>query len=435
MSTGHVTTSSGLANPEEALTLYSGTIETLDNSSELDALVDAVRETSEKFHRMGPVIKGYGEENGTFVNFGGYRLPNIVAPATLCTGEVYAVVSYDAHMKMYTNPAISSSLFKGTVEPFFGPTLSPKDAPEHPKYRAVMQRGFTPKKIEMYKDTVVRPVLARRFSALKKKGKADLVKEINIFYPYEAIGTIVGYDLADIEFVANCMHKIWQGNVDVNTAIEGGTDLQKYAAKLIEKRRKKPGEDYVSALLEAEIDGEKISDHDLVGLVNHFLSGGIETTYKQTSLLVFELLNNPDQLEILRNNRELIPNAIEEVLRYSGIGGITCRNTIEAVGICGVTIPKDAVVFTLHLAANRDPRRWENPNQFDVSRPIQKHMSFAAGGHMCIGQHMARLLLSEYLNHFLDDLPKVRWDPSAPAAKVTGWSQRAANSLPVIWDV
>ena len=419
----------------EELTLYTGMTEPVDDSSAIDALDDPVTEITEKLYSLGEVIEGHGLEGGTYVDFGGYRLPNILAPVALCQGKVYGVVSYNAHQQLYTNPATSSSLFQGTMEPFFGPTLSPRDAPDHTTYRAIMQRGFTPKQIENYKDAVARPVLERRFAALKKKGRADLVREINMFYPYEIVGRIVGYDLKDIEFVASSIDKIWQGNRDVNIALEGGNNLKEYTLKLINKRRADPQDDYVSALLEAEVDGEKISDDNLVGLVNHFLSGGIETTSRQTSMLVYDLLSNPDQFELLRNNRDLIPAAMEENLRHNGIGGSTCRNVTEDIEICGTTIPKDSVVFTFHLAASRDPSRWENPHKFDITRPIQKHFTFAMGPHMCIGQHFARFLLSEFLTHFLDDLPNVRWDPSQPAPKPKGWNQRACVSQPVVWDI
>ena len=418
----------------EELNFYSGMTEPVDDSSAIDCLDDPLMEISEKFYSMGEVIKGHGSGNGAYVNFGGYRFPNILAPAKACTGEVYGVVSWEAHRQLYTHPATSSSLFKGSVEPFFGPTLSPKDPPEHTKYRAVMQLGFMPKQIEGYKDSIARPVLARRFSALRKKGRADLVREINVFYPYEIVGRIVGYDFADVEFVAACMDGIWQGNRDIDTAVKAGKDLREYAAKLIAKRRANPKDDYVSALFDAEVDGKKITEEQLVGLVNHFLSGGIETTYRQTSLLVYDLLNHPEQLELLRGNRELIPRAVEETLRYDGIGGSTCRTLTEDAEICGARIPKGSVVFTFHLCANRDPSRWENPHDYDIARPQQRHLSFAMGPHMCIGQHLARFLLGEYLTHLLDDFPNVRWDPKAQVSKPTGWNQRACSALPVVWD-
>ena len=150
---------------------------------------------------------------------------------------------------------------------------------------------------------------------------------------------------------------------------------------------------------------------------------------------MYDLLTNPDQLELLRNNRELIPAAVEENLRHNGIGGSTCRIVTEDVEICGTAIPKDTVVFTFHLSANRDPSRWENPHQFDITRPMQKQLTFAMGPHMCIGQHFARFLLGEFLTHFLDDLPNVRWDPEVTTPpKPRGWNQRGCTSQPVVWD-
>ncbi len=421
--------------PAAELSVYGGMTEPVDESSAIDALDDPLTEISEKFHSTGEVIKGHGLEDGTYIDFCGYKFPNILAPAAMCTGEVYGLTSYDAHQQFYTNPAVSSSLFKGSVEPFFGPTLTPRDAPEHTKYRAVMQRGFMPKQIENYKDSIARPVLERRFSALQGKGKADLVRELNIFYPYESVGKIVGYDVADLEYVAGCMDGIWQANVDIDRALEAGRKLQEYAFQLIEKRRAEPKDDYVSAMLEAEIDGEKISDHDMMGLVNHLFSGGIETTARQTNMLVYDLLQNPDQLELLRRDRDLISGAVEENLRHNGIGGTTPRVVTEDIEICGRLIPKDSIVFTHHIVASRDPDRWDNPNKFDITRPKQKHMTFAMGPHMCIGQHFARFLLAEYLTHFLDDLPNVRWDPEAEVPKPKGWNQRSCSILPVVWDI
>lgn len=180
--------------------------------------------------------------------------------------------------------------------------------------------------------------------------------------------------------------------------------------------------------------GREITEENLVGLVNHFLSGGIETTYRQTSLLVYDLLTHPEQLELLRGNRKLIPRAVEETLRYDGIGGSTCRTFTEDAEICGTRIPKDSVVFTSHLCANRDPSRWANPHEYDIARPQQRQLSFAMGPHMCIGQHLARFLLGEYLAHFLNDFANVRWDPKAHIPKPTGWNQRACSSLSVVWD-
>ena len=92
------------------------------------------------------------------------------------------------------------------------------------------------------------------------------------------------------------------------------------------------------------------------------------------------------------------------------------------------------MAFTFHLCANRDPTRWANPHEYDITRPQQRQLSFAMGPHMCIGQHLARFLLGEYLTHLLDDFPNAHWDPQAQLPKPTGWNQRTCSALPVVWD-
>ena len=431
-----------MQTPTNSQEAYSGTessYEALfahpDDTSSIDCLADPIREISDALYSVGPVIKGQGSERGAYVHFAGYRFPNILAPGRLCEGDVYAAVSWEANYKLYMDPGTSSSLFKESVEAFWGPALSPKDPPEHTKYRAVMQRGFTPKQIESYKDTVVRPVLIRRFQELRGKGHADLVREINVYYPYEILGQIIGFNPEDIEFVARCFGNIFKANTDLELAMRAGRELREYAGKLVRSRRESPRSDFVSAMLEAEVEGERLPDDQLVGLIVHFLSGGIDTTYKQTGLVVYSLLAHPEQLELLKSNRELIPGAIEETLRHEGIGAMVCRQAGEDIELCGTQIPKGAVVFTLHSIANRDPSRWENPHDYDITRPTQRHIAFSNGPHVCIGQHIARFMLGEYIQHFLDDLPNVRWDPECTEApRVTGWHQRACKTLPVVWD-
>jgi cytochrome P450 len=407
-----------------------------DHTSELDALEDSTRQVADRFHAMGPVIRGHGSKGGTFVRFGDLEFPNILAPARMCEGEVFAAVSWEAHRLLYTNPTVfSSTLFEESVGAFWGPALTPMDPPEHTKYRLIMQRGFTPKYIKGYEDTIIRPVLSRRFNAFKHKGSTDLVREINVFYPYEIVGRIVGFEPGDVAFVSSCFSRIWQANVDIQVALKGAQDLRAYTAKLIAARRQSAREDLVSAMLQEEVDGMRLPDENLVGMVNHLMSGGIETTYRQTGVLMNCLLRYPEQFELVKRNRRLIPNAVEESLRYDGIGGIVCRRAIQDGELCGTQIPKGCVVFTFPGVANRDPTRWPNPHAFDLQRQVVSHMMFSAGPHSCIGQHLARFMLGRYLEHVIDDLPNVRWDPALKEIpKITGWTQRTSLTLPVVWD-
>jgi len=406
-----------------------------DNPENLNAMDDSMKEVSETLHPLGEVITGRGLNDGTVVEFGGIEFPNILIPAHLCTSDVYAVVSWDAHREMYMKPKVfSSTVFEEMTSDFWGPALSPLDAPEHTKYRKIMQLGFMPKYIQAYEETIIRPVLERRLNALHPNGSADLARELHAFYPFEIVGRIAGFDVENIEFVAACFNRIMQGNIDPADAMKAGQELRQYTNNMISARRHAPKNDTISAMLTAKVDGEHIPDDRLVGLTNNLMIGGVDTTYKQSGNLIHALFSNPDQFERLRANRALVPAAIEESLRYEGVGGITGRLTLEDTQLKGVHIPKGKVVFTFHGVANRDPRRWENPNKFDIEREAKSHMQFANGPHVCIGQHLARLMLSHYINLLMDKFDGLRLDPDKPRPKITGWAQRSPLSIPVLWN-
>jgi cytochrome P450 len=410
-----------------------------DDTTEIDEYDDPVREIAAKLHAAGPVVRGEGlltEKGGAAVRFAGITFPNILTPPGYCEQDCFCAVSWDAARAVYMNSKVfSSTVFEESVGAFWGPALSPMDPPEHTKYRSIMQLGFTPKRIASYEERIINPIITKRFDAIKGKGKADLVRELNAFYPFEIVGTIVGFDPSIVGFVGACFNRIWHANVDPAGAYAAGTALKAYSKNLIESRRGQlPKEDLVSAMIEAEVDGAPLVEERFVAMINHFMAGGIDTTYGQSGNLVHTLLTHPEQFEALKQERSLIPAAVEESLRYEGIGGIVCRRAIEDADLCGTFIPKGSVVFLMHGVADRDASRWENPDTFDIRRARQPHIQFGSGPHSCIGQHLARFMLARYVEHLIDDLPNLRWDPAQAPPRITGWTQRHPVRLPVVWD-
>ncbi|MGO9934709.1 MAG: cytochrome P450 [Steroidobacteraceae bacterium] len=412
-----------------------------DDTTEIDAYEDPVREIAARLHAHGPVVRGHGlitKTGAAAVQFMGITFPNILTPPSYCEQDCFCAVSWEAVRAVYMNPGVfSSTVFQESVGAFWGPALSPMDPPEHTKYRAIMQLGFTPKRIASYEQRIINPVITDRFNAIKYRGKADLVRELNGFYPFEIVGAIVGFDASKVAFVGACFNRIWHANVDPQGAHAAGTALRAYSKELIDSRRlQPPKDDLVSAMMEAEVDGQKLSEERFVAMINHFMAGGIDTTYGQSGNLVHNLLTHPDQFEALKRDRSLIPAAVEESLRYEGIGGILCRRALADTDLCGTAIPKGSVVFLMHGVTDRDRSRWEDPDIFNVRRPRQPHIQFANGPHSCIGQHLARFMLARYVEHLIDDLPNLRWDPTLETPpKITGWTQRHPLRLPVVWDV
>jgi cytochrome P450 len=147
-------------------------------------------------------------------------------------------------------------------------------------------------------------------------------------------------------------------------------------------------------------------------------------------VLLTGLLSNPQQLEAVRNNRGLVPQAIEEALRWDGPVLIQTRLTTRDVELGGVKIPAQAFIDVAAGAANRDPQRFPDPDRFDIFRkPAHRHFAFAFGPHVCIGQHLARVEMTRALNAILDRLPKVRLDPAKAAPEIKGIMMRAPKHI------
>jgi cytochrome P450 len=276
--------------------------------------------------------------------------------------------------------------------------------------------------------------MTRRFSELRPKGRADLVRDLTPYNAYDITGGIIGFDPEDIAYVATCLTDAHAANVDPKRG-RAGIDAQRaYAKELIDARRAAPRDDLVSSMINSEVDGHPITDEYLIGLVNMLLGGGIDTIYKQSGNIVALLIDHPDQFDLLRANRELIPRFVDESLRYEGVACMFARQATQESTLLGTLIPKDAIVFGMNGVVNRDPDRWSDPHRLDVMREPKPHMQFSSGAHSCLGALVARRALSVFIEHLIDDLPNLRWDPSKPHPRITGWHFRSPLRLPVLWD-
>ncbi len=405
-----------------------------DRTDMIDGLNDPLREMATAFHAQAPVIKGHGigTPRGSQVRFGDYVLPNILLTAKACEGDVYAAVTWDAVRTLYTRPKLFSSRCFVDSLGLQGPTLTTMDPPEHSKYRMVAQPGFTPAHVMRFETEVIRPVIARRFTDLRGKGRAELVRDLTTGIAFEINGSFIGFSREDVTFITSCKKMAFSH--DREAVAKASAAQYAFALNLIAERRAHPRDDLISFMARQQVDGAPVSDRNLVGIVNVVLAGGVDTIYKQSGNIVAMLLHNPAQLEILRGDRSLIPAFVAESLRYDGVATHFPRMATEDTVLEGVDIPRGGIIFGMIFAANRDPARWTDPHELDVTRAPKANMSFSAGPHACIGAPIARMALQCFTEHLLDDLPGLRWDPAQPTPRITGWTQRMALSLPVLWD-
>lgn len=348
----------------------------------------------------------------------------------------FMILSYDEVAKALQTPRIfSNKAYLFNLGASFGRSISTMDAPEHSRFRRIFQKIFLPQYVKTWGETIVDPVVQHLMSSFIDTGRADLVQQFTLHYPFGVIYRQL--DLPPEE--GRLFHKLAVTQTLVSFDLKHGSEanhnLGAYFYQLIALRRQQPGHDLVSLLAQAEVDGEYLPDDVLVSFFRQLINAAGDTTYRGTSVLLTKLLEHPEQLEALRADRSLLPNAIEEALRFDGPVVEQARWTTEDVEVAGVKIPAGAIVHIVAGAANRDPAKFDHPDHFDIRRRnANRHFSFSSGPHICIGQHLARVEMTRAITAILDRLPHLRLDPDQPPPVIRGALMRVPHHLHVRFD-
>lgn len=348
----------------------------------------------------------------------------------------FLVTGYDAVEKVFLDPqTYSNQIYARNLGISFGRSVSTMDAPEHTRFRKIFQKAFLPHTVATWGDTLVDPVVAALMDQFTHRGKADLVQEFTHHYPFHIIYRQLALPPEDVKV----FHKLAIAQTVVSYDVAHGTEASRklgvYFKALLDERRQHPGDDLVSLLAQAEVDGDVLPEEILVSFLRQLVNAGGDTTYRATSILLTGLLTNPEQLAAVRADRSLVPQAIEEALRWDGPVLIATRTPTVDVELGGVQIPAGACLSVASGSANRDPKRFADPDRFDIFRERKhRHFSFAFGPHVCIGQHLARVEMTRALNAILDRLPNLRLDPDMPPPRVQGTMMRVPKHLHVVFD-
>ncbi|HEY5165197.1 MAG TPA: cytochrome P450, partial [Acidimicrobiia bacterium] len=328
----------------------------------------------------------------------------------------------------------SSAAYADSMGLVMGHSILEMDEPEHHRYRSLIQQAFTRKAMDRWEVELVGPIVNGLVDEFVDRGRADLVRQLFWPFPVHVIAGMLGLPAEELPDFHRRAVELISIAVDIDRGLVASQWLYDFFAGVIEQRRADPREDLISVLVEAELDGQRLTDEEIIAFLRLLLPAGAETTYRSSSNLMYGLLSNPDQLERLRADRALMPAAIEEGLRWEApLTGIA-RTATRDVTIDGVEIPAGSPVSVCLGGANRDPSRWDHPDQFDLARDPKQHLAFAFGPHMCLGMHLARMETTVAINAVLDRLPALRLDPSADDLHITGLMFRAPKALPVLFD-
>jgi cytochrome P450 len=333
-------------------------------------------------------------------------------------GEPAWLATRYADVKLVLNDErFSRAIAQGLDQPrlrrqLIGDGIMGMDPPDHTRLRRLVSKAFTARRLEQMRDSV-RALAAKLVDDMIEKGPpADLVEDLARLLPTNVICELLGVPFAD----RHIFRKWTEGVTNDETAkadviFDLGAELDAYVAELIVRRRREPTDDLLGALVYARDNGNKLDDNELVSLAGSaLLTGGVETVAAALPGFVFTLLTRPHLLAHLRREPELVPSAVEELLRYVPINtaAMFARYALQDVWF-GDTLVRtgDPILPALH-AANRDPEVFEDPETIHLARANNPHLTFGHGSHHCIGAQLARLELQESLRALLPRMPGLR---------------------------
>lgn len=333
------------------------------------------------------------------------------------------------------------------LEPVHGRTILQLSGREHAVRRALVAPAFRGAELQERFLPVIERNSRELIDAFRHTGRADLVADYATRFPVNVIADMLGLDKADHDRFHGWYTSViaFLGNLsgDREVAAAGArtrVEFAEYMIPVIRERREKPGDDLLSTLCAAEVDGVRMSDEDIKAFCSLLLAAGGETTDKAIAGIFANLLAHPEQLAAVREDRSLIPRAFAETLRYTPPVHMIMRQTATDVTLSGGTIPAGATVTCLIGAANRDENRYRDPDRFDIMRDdlttttafsaAADHLAFALGRHFCVGALLAKAEVETGVGQLLDALPDLRTEDGFEVVE-RGVFTRGPQSLPV----
>jgi cytochrome P450 len=272
------------------------------------------------------------------------------------------------------------------------------DPPEHDRLRTLVSRAFTPRRIRDLEVSIT-ALVDGYLDAFTGAEQFDYVEQFGALVPPMVIGELLGVPAEDREemrhWFDDMLHRDEDSNGPSERAIAAGLATFEYMAPMIAERRRTPRDDLVTALIEAEIDEDgrtrRLDEHEVMLFVTLLAGAGVETVARLLSWAAVVLARYPDQRALLVDDPSLVPNGIEELLRFEAPSPVNGRWVTRPFEVHGTVVPAESKILMLNGSANRDPREFDDPDRFDVRRAIKRHITFGYGAHFCLGAALARL--------------------------------------------
>ena len=347
------------------------------------------------------------------------------SPVHKNTDGTFVLTCYADIVQTYRDPMIWSSDKRATFKPKFGNTplfehhtnsIVFIDPPDHTRIRRLFQSAFTRKALAAFVPRIT-SLVDEYLNRLEDQGQMEVVEEFSFRLPIEVVCDLLGVPRQDREFIrgwANAILTALEPTL-VQKQLDDGNqavvDFKQYLRDLIAYRRAHPHDaqdtEVLTILTDAEADGKRLTEIELLHQCIFMLNAGHETSTNMITHGIHEMLLNPDQIDLLSENPDLIEPMVEEVLRYQAPIQINNRRANSDQILSGVTIPADTTVHMMINAANRDPAQFSNPDRFDITRRPNRHLSFGLGVHICAGNALARVEAQIAFQRLFHRFPKL----------------------------
>ncbi|HEY1354228.1 MAG TPA: cytochrome P450 [Ktedonobacteraceae bacterium] len=313
------------------------------------------------------------------------------------------------------------------------------DPPKHTRLRNLVARVFTPRRVEKMR-AYLQMLVDQMISEIATRGSMEVIRDLAYPLPVTVIAELLGVPVED-----RAQLKKWSDDYadmlgsfqyipdDPEATLRSLNEMTEYFLAIIEQYRKHPKDNLLSDLIAAQEQGSALDNDELIANCILLLAAGHETTTNLIGNAVLTLFKHPDQLQLLRENPGLIASATEEVLRFESPAQYTVRKASEDIELAGTTIKKDQAIILLLGCANRDPKRFDNPEHFDIRRTDNKHIAFGYAAHFCIGAPLARQEGQIAVMTMLERLPNLRLE-STEATWRENKNLRGLATLPVVFD-
>ncbi len=357
------------------------------------------------------------------------------------TDGFWAITKYEDVRAVSRQPRLFSSSAKGVM--VGDPTeeeLAPNrqmmlfmDPPQHDRFKLLVSRGFTPKNAQLLAARIAE--LAREIvDEIAERGECDLVADISGRLPSGLIAELMGISREDGERLyelTEIMHTTDESVHSREDRLRAVTEMLTYAAGVVEAKRQAPGDDIASTLVQAEIDGDRLTDGELQFFFLLLVNAGGDTTRNLVAAGMQQLFDHPDErARLVADLDGLLPTAIEEMLRYTSPVANFQRTVMEDTTLRGVELRAGDRVVLFYGSANRDEDVFVDPDRFDVARQPNPHLAFGGGGpHLCLGLHVARIEISAMFRELLTRLPDL--EPVGPPELLASSFIAGVRRMPV----